>query len=238
MSVIASALKHMLAAGMPADAIVAAVAEMEAQMQAGAPDPVAEKRRRYDRERKRNAKLSGGIPVESADSVESAESGPFLDKEIPPRPPKEINPIPVRDTHPRDADLIAVPVAVKLAVVIATCRAIGKIKPPFSLPTHIPEDPWNDFVAMRRGMRKPMNDRAKELAVIRLDKLAADGWPPGDVLNNSTMNSYQGLVPPKDRNYGTNRQNRPASDEPRDPMVRAVLAREAERSGAEPYAPF
>ncbi|WP_085035191.1 HNH endonuclease [Ensifer aridi] len=52
MSVIATALKHMLAAGMDPDAIVAAVAEMEREM-APAVERAAEKRREWDLERKR-----------------------------------------------------------------------------------------------------------------------------------------------------------------------------------------
>lgn len=81
----------MLAAGMPHDAIVAAVADMEASI--AITDPVADRRRAYDRERKRLAKAdhSTGIPPES---VETAELVPVLDKETSPRPPKEINPTP------------------------------------------------------------------------------------------------------------------------------------------------
>ncbi|WP_034885916.1 hypothetical protein [Ensifer aridi] len=52
MSVIATALKHMLAAGTDPDAIVAAVAGMEREI-APAVDLAAEKRREWDRERKR-----------------------------------------------------------------------------------------------------------------------------------------------------------------------------------------
>lgn len=62
MSVIAAALKHMLAAGLPHDQIVQAVADMEAA--SGGADPVAERRRAYDRERKRAAR-STGFPPES-----------------------------------------------------------------------------------------------------------------------------------------------------------------------------
>ncbi|WP_234892160.1 hypothetical protein [Sinorhizobium meliloti] len=62
MSVIATALKHMLADGMDSDAIVAAVAEMEREMTPGV-DRAAEKRREWDREGMRkqwNCALSGG----------------------------------------------------------------------------------------------------------------------------------------------------------------------------------
>ncbi|WP_234836862.1 hypothetical protein [Sinorhizobium meliloti] len=62
MSVIATALKHMLADGMDSDAIVAAVAEMEREMTPGV-DRASEKRREWDREGMRkqwNCALSGG----------------------------------------------------------------------------------------------------------------------------------------------------------------------------------
>lgn len=69
---IAEALRHMLAAGMPHDAIVAAVADMEASIKVT--DPVADKRRAYDRERKAKeraeAAMSTGLPPESAESAD------------------------------------------------------------------------------------------------------------------------------------------------------------------------
>lgn len=83
MSLIASALKHMLAAGMDHDAIVAAVAEMEAMTIA---DAQAERRRAKDRERKRLRNSA-----ESADSVEMVSP-----KEKSPTPPKEITPSTLR----------------------------------------------------------------------------------------------------------------------------------------------
>jgi hypothetical protein len=74
------------------------------------------------------------------------------------------------------------------------------IVPKFIRPSDIPAEPWQDFVQMRNRIGKPMTERAKELAVTRLRKLRDDdGWPPGDVLNHSTLNSYQGLFPPRDR---------------------------------------
>lgn len=69
MSVIATAVKYLLAAGVTGDALVEAIAEMEAAQPAKI-DHAAENRRAYDRERKRRKKsLSTGIPV---DRVESA----------------------------------------------------------------------------------------------------------------------------------------------------------------------
>jgi hypothetical protein len=72
MSIIATALKHLIAAGVSGDDLVRAVAEMEAAQPASI-DRVAEKRRAYDRDRKRKVKrISGGIPVEPVESVGSS----------------------------------------------------------------------------------------------------------------------------------------------------------------------
>lgn len=101
MTIIATALKHMLAAGMEPEAIVAAVAEMERDM-VPAVDRAAEKRREWDRERKRkqrNSALSGGSPVETggnqvdADTLSAPEVSPHTplpnpSNPIPPSPPK------------------------------------------------------------------------------------------------------------------------------------------------------
>ena len=48
---------------------------------------------------------------------------------------------------------------------------------------------------MRKKICRPMTDHAKELAVRRLAELRAAGDSPGDVLNQSTLNSWQSLNP-------------------------------------------
>lgn len=85
MSVIAAALKHMLAANMPHEAILAAVEDMERGLQT---DEQAERRRASDRDRKRQKRLR-----KSAESADIADAAPSPDKEIP-HTPKEINPTP------------------------------------------------------------------------------------------------------------------------------------------------
>ena len=75
MSIIATAVRHLLAAGVTGEALVQAIAEMEAAQPKS--DPVADKRRAYDRERKRAAKInSTGIPPDSVETAECAEN-PF-----------------------------------------------------------------------------------------------------------------------------------------------------------------
>jgi hypothetical protein len=75
----------------------------------------------------------------------------------------------------------------------------------FTLPDWIPRRPWDDFEAMRKKSRKPMTDRARELAVIQLEKLRREGNPPEEVLNQSVLCGYQGLFAVKANGNGGRR---------------------------------
>jgi len=77
----------------------------------------------------------------------------------------------------------------------------------FELPDDIPVEAWAGFVEMRQRIRKPMTVRAMTLAVGKLHDLARDGWPPGEVLNHCTMNSYQGIFPPQRNGNGNRTSN-------------------------------
>jgi hypothetical protein len=172
-------------------AVVEAAAAVEEEKRAKKRANNAERQARFRERHKEDDNASNALQgVTERDSVTPP---PSLDKEIPPRPPKEINPTaPAREPRPRKGSA-------------------------FALPSDIPEAEWEGFEEMRRRIGKPMTDRARNLAVNELRKLADAGWPPGDVLNHSVMNSYQGLFPPKDRQNG----QRPANDRPayRDPIL-------------------
>ncbi|MFK4794933.1 hypothetical protein, partial [Sphingobium sp. ZW T5_29] len=83
MSVIASALKHMLAAGMPADAIVAAVAEMEEGLRALLPDAtdtrsraaIRQARYRDNLRNKASQYITDVTPVTESDAEKSRVTG-------------------------------------------------------------------------------------------------------------------------------------------------------------------
>jgi len=53
---------------------------------------------------------------------------------------------------------------------------------------------------MRRSIKKPMSDYAKKLAIGELSKLRDAGNDPAEVLNQSTLNSWQGLFEVKVKN--------------------------------------
>jgi len=103
-TIIATAVKHLMAAGVTGDALIAAIAEMEAELRPV--DPAAEKRRAWDRERKRRQReeMSGGIPVDLVETAEHAENTPSPNKA--PQTPK-INPIPAGDIRARKATRLA-----------------------------------------------------------------------------------------------------------------------------------
>lgn len=74
--------------------------------------------------------------------------------------------------------------------------------PPFELPDHIPVEAWNGFEEMRNKIRKPMTDRARNGILGELKKLRG---PPGEILDQSTMNCWQNVFELKDKkngNYG------------------------------------
>ncbi len=91
MSAIAAAVKHMLAAGMPHDAIVQAVADMEAAMTAPR-DPVAERKR--ERDRVRMAQKRSDSRATSRESSDKGDTPP--PPSFPPEPPQ--TPTPTRES--------------------------------------------------------------------------------------------------------------------------------------------
>lgn len=62
-----------------------------------------------------------------------------------------------------------------------------------AIPDWIPFDAWDGYIQMRKKIRKPMTDRAITLAITTLDKLRQQGQDIAAVLDQSTLNSWQGL---------------------------------------------
>lgn len=64
-----------------------------------------------------------------------------------------------------------------------------------SCPSWLPMKEWNEFLTMRKKIKKPMTEYARTLAMTKLLKLKNEGSPPIEVLNQSIMGCYQGLFP-------------------------------------------
>lgn len=61
------------------------------------------------------------------------------------------------------------------------------------LPDWLPLEAWKAFLGMRRQIKKPLTVDAFPLAIRKLEKLRALGNDPRAVLEQSTLNSWQGL---------------------------------------------
>lgn len=62
-----------------------------------------------------------------------------------------------------------------------------------TIPDWIPAEAWAGYVEMRKKIRKPMTDRAVKLQIGVLEKLRAEGQNIEAVIDQSVMNSWQGL---------------------------------------------
>ena len=71
--------------------------------------------------------------------------------------------------------------------------------PKVVLPDWMPIEAWDGFVEMRRKSKKPFTDRAAQLIVKKLASLRDQGDDPGEVLDRSTVNGWQGVFPMKNQ---------------------------------------
>jgi hypothetical protein len=69
------------------------------------------------------------------------------------------------------------------------------LKDDFLLSLWIPTEAWNAYEEMRKKIKRPMTAYAKKIAIRKLDKLRREGNDPGEVLDQSTFNCWQGLYP-------------------------------------------
>lgn len=120
-------------------------------------------------------------------------------------PAKSAPPQKLTKTPAKSADKPSRTTIVEEAKASPTARA--KKSEPFVLPDWVPAEQWAAFAAMRQTIRKPMTDYAKKLVVTELRKLADAGYPPGDVLDQSTRNDWQDVYKIKDRDNGQRQSN-------------------------------
>ena len=69
-------------------------------------------------------------------------------------------------------------------------------------PEWIPQEEFEEYRKMRIKIKKPMTDRAVSLAIRELEKLKGEGHEPKQVLEQSILNSWQGLFPLRDSKPG------------------------------------
>jgi hypothetical protein len=187
MSVIATAVKHLLAAGVTGDALIAAIAEMEADMPAVDTRSTAAKRQaRYrDRLAERN-KASQSVTCD--DGVTPA---PSLDKS-PPDPQKLI---PTPHTHGERAHVR---------------EAAPKL---WACPDGVEPAHWRDFLGNRRRKKLGTSETAYLGQLKHLENFANDEWPPGRLVQHAAEKGWGTIVNPLEyetpRNGQRNHHDRP-----------------------------
>lgn len=96
------------------------------------------------------------------------------------------------------------------------------------LPDWVPPDAWAGFVESRRRLKRPLTPHAATLIFAKLSALSLAGHPPGDVLDQSTMNGWQGVFKLKGDEDGRNGHRNGAGtgagddDGYRNPLARAA----------------
>ena len=71
------------------------------------------------------------------------------------------------------------------------------MKTKLDLPAWIPPQIWQDYEEMRKLIKRPMTDRARKIAITRLDQFRTEGYDPVEVLEEAILNSWQGIWRPK-----------------------------------------
>lgn len=70
-------------------------------------------------------------------------------------------------------------------------------KPSIEIPDWIPKSDWNDFLAMRKAIRKPMTVRAVNMMFSKLEQMNKKGINVSTVLQNSILNNWSDVYEPK-----------------------------------------
>lgn len=88
-----------------------------------------------------------------------------------------------------------------------------KSKPKFDalsypIPSFIEQENWNDFVAMRKEIKKPLTETSSKRTVNALVKFDANGFDANDSLDYSIANNYPGVFERSRKQQSNNQVNR------------------------------
>jgi phage replication O-like protein O len=84
----------------------------------------------------------------------------------------------------------------------------NKVEKVFVLPEWVPPEPWKGYLEMRNKIKKPMTHMAMDLAIKSLETLKGQGHDAEAVINQSILNSWQGLFAVKGAGNGQGNSGR------------------------------
>lgn len=175
MSIIATALKHLIAAGVSGDDLVRAVEEMEAAVAPDTRSSAAKRQARY-RERVAERNETRNEASQSVTCDVSVTPSPSLDKS-PPDPQKLI---PTPHTHGGGAP---------------AREAAPKL---WACPEGVELPHWRDFLGNRRRKKLGTSETAYLGQLKLLDSFANDEWPPGKLVQHAAEKGWGTIVDPSE----------------------------------------
>lgn len=99
----------------------------------------------------------------------------------------------------RKNDIKSQEVSIKESKVKKSKVKESKVKDTSTGITFVPDESLNyavlEYMEYRKGIRKPMTERAVSLMLEKLDKMAADSAEKIEILNQSVINGWQGIFP-------------------------------------------
>lgn len=84
----------------------------------------------------------------------------------------------------------------------------------YPIPSFIEQENWNDFVAMRKEIKKPLTETAAKRLISKLTEFDANGFDVNDSLDYSIMSQYQGVFERSRKQQSNNQVNRHATKQP------------------------
>jgi len=184
MSLTAAAIRMMAEKGLSALDIAEIAEACEPAPTSGA----ARQARYRERLRERNA---SDVTRDVTDSVTSDVTAEIVPPKNPPQTPHKITPVYNNPPTPQGGEVVDL-----AGKPIRAPRKPRNREAEFVLPPQIPAEPWDAWVAMRTRIRKPLTEQAKRLSAEKLLGLVGKGHSAAEILNNSTMNGWQGLFEP------------------------------------------
>jgi len=70
-------------------------------------------------------------------------------------------------------------------------------KKEFFLPDWLLRESFDAFIEMRKKVKAPLTDKARDMLIGKLEEFRGKGYDPNLILNESTMNNWKGVFEPK-----------------------------------------
>jgi hypothetical protein len=69
-----------------------------------------------------------------------------------------------------------------------------------NIPAFVDQELWKEFLAMRKKLRAVNSDRAINALLNKIEKFHADGIDVNQLIENSVVNSWKDIYPPRKEN--------------------------------------